>query len=513
MVIGLLAIILFSLVDTWFISLLGTTELAAISFLFPVIFIIISLSIGMGIGMAASLGRILGSGDHERAARFTTDGILLTLLLIGVISVAGYLTIDPLFTALGAKEDTMPFIHDYISIWYLGVGFLVVQMIGNNAIRATGDTKSPSFIMFVAGILNGIMDPLLIFGVGPFPELGVKGAAIATALSWALTFFLAFYILYVREKLLTFARIDLKEMLSNWALMARIGVPAAVGQMMNPLGNSFLVAMLAVHGNAAVAAFGVGVRLEGLLMIMIMAISSIIPVVMGQNVGARLFERARSSLLYAIHYALVLQLLIAVVIFLFAPVIAGWFTKDPDVLALSTLFLQVVPISYGPLAVTLIFSQALNTLHMPNASLMMISGRLFLISVPLAWFGSKLWGPEGLIVALSVSYLLSGLVMYLFTRWFILNSRTIGRHYEPSADVSVTDDEVQIVFRLQSIKALNFLLPVLKQTRRNHPGQPIHLIVQAAQNDLPKLQNKLEKMELPETKLSFQHFEELGTLQ
>ncbi len=187
MIIAIFAMIAFNLTDTYFVSRLGTTPLAAMSFTFPLVFIINTITLGIGSGGGAVIARAIGAGDTDRVRRLTTDLLTLSLLLVAVMVTIGLLTIKPVFTLLGATEETLPLIRQYIAIWYSGVIFVVIPMVGNAAIRATGDTKTPSNIMLFAFGVNLVLDPLLIFGIGPFPRLELAGAAIATDVARAQT--------------------------------------------------------------------------------------------------------------------------------------------------------------------------------------------------------------------------------------------------------------------------------------------------------------------------------------
>ncbi|HHQ4767963.1 TPA: MATE family efflux transporter, partial [Aeromonas veronii] len=164
MIFGIIAILAFNLVDTFFIGMLGTEALAAISFTFPVTFVVTSLAMGLGAGLSAVIGHTLGQGKHDEAAHLATDSLFLAVIMVALLSAGGALTIKPLFTLLGASAELISLIHDYMLIWYLTVPMLVLPMVGNAAIRATGDTKTPSLVMAVAGLVNGVLDPLLIFG-------------------------------------------------------------------------------------------------------------------------------------------------------------------------------------------------------------------------------------------------------------------------------------------------------------------------------------------------------------
>ena len=183
MVWGILSVLAFSLADTYFVAQLGTRELAAISFTFPVVTVLSSIAMGLGTGVASVIARVIGKGDRLQVQRLTTDSLLLSVAIVGIFSTLGLNTIDPLFSTLGAKSELIPLIRDYMSIWYLGMVFLVVPLVGNSALRACGNTIIPSLIMTLAAAMNILLDPLLIFGWGPIPALGLKGAAIASMIS------------------------------------------------------------------------------------------------------------------------------------------------------------------------------------------------------------------------------------------------------------------------------------------------------------------------------------------
>ena len=124
-------------------------------------------------------------------------------------------------------------------VWYLAIPLLVIPMAGNSAIRASGDTKTPAKIMMLAGLINGVLDPLLIFGYGPFPELGIQGAAIASGFSWFGALCGSLYVLIKREKLLALPKP--KDMLNDWKQILTIGTPAALSNALNPLAGAQLL--------------------------------------------------------------------------------------------------------------------------------------------------------------------------------------------------------------------------------------------------------------------------------
>ncbi|MDG2063832.1 MAG: MATE family efflux transporter, partial [SAR324 cluster bacterium] len=276
MIFGLVSILLINLVDTFYISLIGVKELVAISFTFPVTFTLMSFSFGIGIGAAAVISRAIGEGDHHRVQRLTTDSLLLVALIILVVAGLSYLNLDAIFRLMGASDVSFPLIEEYMIPWLMGVVFVVIPIVGNSAIRATGDTKTPSIIMVIAAVVNAVLDPILIFGYGPFPEMGIRGAAIATVISYISIMIAGLWVLGKRERMLTANWPGIGEILLSWKALLYIGIPAMLTQLLFPFSNAVLTRIAAELGEATVAAFGVGTRIESIAMIGSMALSSVI---------------------------------------------------------------------------------------------------------------------------------------------------------------------------------------------------------------------------------------------
>lgn len=412
MIFGMVAILLFNLVDTFFVSLLGTQALAAVSFTFPITFALNSITMGVSVGISTSLGRLLGRGDSQSAARFTTHGLLLALVLISIAAMIGFFTIDPLFTLLGAEPSLLPIIHQYMSVWYLAIPLLVIPMAGNSAIRATGDAKSPAKIMMLAGLINGILDPLLIFGYGPFPELGVKGAAISSGISWAVALALSLYLLNKREKLLT--RPDRKWLSADWKQILHVGTLAALSNALNPISGALLMALLATQGTVSVAAYGAAMRIESLLVIVMMSLGSVLMPFMAQNLGADNPKRAFAALFTAMKFAIVFQMLVFIAMVPLSWPLSSLFSQDNTVRDQLWHYLLVVPVSYGLQAVCMLLISALNALHKTTHALIWNLLRLFGFLLPLAWLGCYFDGTEGLFIGITIANIICGILAFVY---------------------------------------------------------------------------------------------------
>ncbi|MEO1655560.1 MAG: MATE family efflux transporter, partial [Bacteroidota bacterium] len=178
MMLGIISMVAFNLIDTYFVGQLGERELAALSFTFPVIMIVFSIIQGLGIGATALIAKSIGKEDRKKAARETSDSIALTLLLTGFFVLLGLAFLDQILSILGADGETAALAKEYLHIWFIALFFVSVPFVGNSAIRATGDTQTPTYIMLFAVLVNAVLDPILIFGLLGFPALGLKGAAI-----------------------------------------------------------------------------------------------------------------------------------------------------------------------------------------------------------------------------------------------------------------------------------------------------------------------------------------------
>lgn len=423
MLLGMMGMVAFNLADTYFVSQLGTQHLAAISFTFPVVLVVGSLAMGLGVGAAAVISRAIGEGDSYRTQRLTTDSLALALLIVACFVGVGLLTIDPLFTRMGATPEILPLVRQYMTVWYMGVFFVVIPMVGNNAIRATGDTKTPSAIMLVAVAVNITMDPILIFGLGPFPRLELVGAATATVLARASTFLAAVWVLYYRDKMVTLARPRLSAVLHSWRQILYIGLPTAGSNMILPVGIGVITRLLATHSTEAVAAFGVATRIEMVALMVIMALAAVLGPFVGQNWGANRFDRVKRSVQCSQGFSFGWGLFVLTMLAIFARPVAGLFDDNPAVIAKVVLYLRVVPLGYGLQGILMLSTISLNVLNRPLQAAGLTILQMFILYIPLAHLGSYLWAVPGIFAAAATANIIAGTTAFLWLRRVIRRER------------------------------------------------------------------------------------------
>ncbi len=395
MIIGMFMLFTFNLVDTLFISMMGTEPLSAISFTFPVTFMILSLAIGLGIGTSAVVAKHLGCCEHEKAKQASTVTNYTSILLALVLSLIAYVWMDEIFLLMGAREELLPLIRDYMAIWLPTSALLVGMTTANSVLRACGDTRTPSLVMAAAGLINAVLDPILIFGLGPIPAMGMQGAAIATLVSWVAGFGYLFYYLICRLELIYKGIPSWKIFVSSSREMLRIGIPASGANMLTPVAAGIMTAIAAGYGESTVAAFGVGSRIESIASLLVLALSSTLPPFMSQNLGAGRLDRIAESYRLTLRFILLWQLGIYVLMALTAGLIAAVFTNDESVAEAIRLFIWILPLGYGLQGVIILTNSAFNALHKPMVALYLSIARFFVFYVPLAWLGSAwfgLWG-------------------------------------------------------------------------------------------------------------------------
>ncbi|TWX57592.1 MATE family efflux transporter [Colwellia hornerae] len=419
MIYGMVLLMTFNLVDTFFVGLLGTQPLAAISFTFPITFTVISLTIGLGIGTSAVIAKALGKGNDDSAKNSGTAAIYLATIIVGIISCLGFYFIDETFLLLGANESLLPLIHQYMDIWFIGSICLIGPMIGNAILRASGDTKTPSIIMGSAGLINAILDPILIFGFGPIPAMGIQGAAIATLISWIFGCLLVLYIVGIKRELIHTKLLPLKTFIASSKGILHIGLPAAGANMLTPIAAAILTAIVANYGESAVAAFGVGSRIESIACLVVLAMSMTLPPFISQNFGAGNMHRVEKSYKVSIKFILVLQLFIYLLLVLIAPFIADVFSKEQAVADTIVLFIWILPLGYGFQGVIILTNSSFNALHKPLVALVLSAIRLFVCYVPLAYLGSIYYGIEGFFIGGVFGNLIMAMISFrLFDKQF-----------------------------------------------------------------------------------------------
>lgn len=426
MVWGILAVIAVQLADTYFISKLGDTNiLAGISLTFPVTMIITHIVFGINIAMSSVVARLIGEKKLGEARVIVLHGIIMALSAASTIALMTYVFLEPLFTILGADAATLPIVQQYMPIWLVASALLSVPVNGNSAIRASGDSLTPALVMSTAALINLILDPILIFGLFGAPALGVAGAAIATLIAYFCCLCLGLYFLIFKKDLVATDSFHLDTFKASMKRLLPIAIPAGIANIIGPGTNAVIFALLAQYGNEAVAAMGIVTRVEAFALLIVISLSLGMSPIIGQNWGAKKYDRVNETIKTAIGFNFIWSFLVAAIMGIFATQIAGLFTDDQTVIDHTKLFFWIVPVSYAFGNLVMGWSSSFNAIGLPKKAFVMILVKSLVITVPAVYLGSYLNGITGIFAALAISNFLSGAIFHYSSRKKCLEAQNV----------------------------------------------------------------------------------------
>ena len=412
------AMTMVGIVDAYFIGRLGSAELAAMSFIFPVTNALMSLGVGVMAAIASVVSRRLGAGEFDRAQRQSTLGIVVAGILGLVMGLGLVLCNRPLFRLMQAPEEILPIIDQFMIPYSLGFPLVLLMMGLNGSLRAQGEAKRSSAIMITMALANAVLNPLLIDGMGILPGFGVAGSAYATVLSWFLVTALGLRLLQKTD--LPFAPASLKEarIAEGVRDLASVAAPASFANAINPIGLSVLTALLAHEGASAVAGFGAAGRLQAFALMPLLALSGSIGAIVGQNWGAGSHDRARSAWAQAMLFCVGYGLATALILFLARDWLAGLFTDDETVKASFRLYIEVAAWGYAGFGVLITTNGAFNAIGKAQRALALSVTRVLLMMLPFAAYFQPRWGEAGVYGAELVANL-GGAVLAAVLAWML----------------------------------------------------------------------------------------------
>jgi len=415
MIAGLLAVSGSEVVITLYIARLGVTPLAAFGFTMPIVTFFMGVIFGLSVGTTSSVSRAFGTGDMEKVRRLVVDSLTLTFLIVSLAALIGHFLAPHIFRLMGADGEILDLASRYMTIWYYGMIFLALMMVGNAGMRATGDTVLPSSIMMLTALSNILIAPLFIFGLGPIPGLGLPGAAISVIAAYSLSSIVCLLLMVFRKKILS-AHLFHPETRQSWARTLHVGIPSMASNLISPISAAAITWIVADLGSQGVAALGVATRIEALSLIVFYGLGAGLSIFTGQNFGAGNFGRIVEASGLTARWALIWGALVTGLLWIFGTNLAALFSSDGAVEAYVVQYLHIVPISYGAMGVLIASNAALNAMGRPLPATVFIFMRAFVLYVPLALVLKEHAGFAGIIAALVVTNVTIGILSYLWNK-------------------------------------------------------------------------------------------------
>lgn len=426
--IGMLLTFLFQLVDTYFLGKLSGTALAAISFAYPVYILIVSLFMGVAAGVSSTVGKALGESRPDKAGLLTSTSLVIFMLFTMGLGAVGFVSTASVFSLLGATAESLPLVSEYMRILYLGMFALVGTLIGNAALMAKGIMIKPTVIIGIGGLLNLILDYVLIFGIGPIPAMEVKGAALATVISWGISLVIMLVVLF-REGLLSPPRAEwtgrvLEGLREIWV----ISTPAVAAQILNPIAIAVITRLVATSGDNAVAAYGIATRVESLGLTGMLSLSVILTPLVAQNFGAERKGRLDEIIAYSGRMTVYWGIALYVLISFFAESIGSVFTDNVEIIRHTRNYLYIVGISFAGFGLALITTSFFNGVYEPRLSLKLTLVKTLAFTIPLALVGG-LVSLTGIWIGLAVANLAGAVYAnILLEKWLVKNGSVLVGH-------------------------------------------------------------------------------------
>jgi putative MATE family efflux protein len=403
---------LYNIVDTFWVAKLGHEAIAALTIVFPYQILFAAVGIGTGIGVAALVSRRFGENNPEATNHVAGQTFCLALfwgLLFMMVSVFGAETI---LTTFGATPDIMEYSTQYLSIIAFGAPQIIFALVVSSLIRGSGDAVKPMVIMITASVVNIILDPLMIMGVGPFPEMGVRGAALATVIAQSVGAGIALSFLLGRK---TTYRIKITNLKPNMAILKdiyRVGAPSTILMITESLCFILFNTVVSAFGSVAIAAVGLVVRIADLAFMPVFGLSDGLLPIVGFNFGAGYFKRLWKAVKLASLSIMVLLGVGGLVIEGLAPQIVGIFSSDPELLAVTVPAMRIMLATMllgGP---SVMFVTTFQGLSQGTTALILSLVRQLIFFIPLLYLFRYLLGLTGVWLSMPASDLLSFMVSF-----------------------------------------------------------------------------------------------------
>jgi putative MATE family efflux protein len=430
---------LFHFVDVMWVGRLGAAATAAVTTSFYLVWVVFSFADIGGVAVAATVSRHVGAGDRAAAGYAATQALWLALVNGLVCAGLGLVFARPIMAAIGAAPDVLELAMEYLTVILLGAPAAMLYVAGESTLRAAGDTKTPMWVIGASLALNAGLAPLLIFGPGPFPALGVRGAAIATVIAQTMVVLAFLHFAWHGHPAFPFERAAVRRpSFPYMASLVKIGAPFASIGLLYAFVYLVLAAISARFGTPALAVLGIGNRIESLCYLVAVAFGLATETMVGQNLGARDPARAERSAWAACGIMTTLGLALAVAMWVAPEWFLRFFTSDAETIALGVPYVRVLAACQGFMAVELVlngaFSGAGDT--MPP---MLISVVISLLRIPMAW-GLAIdagWGMLGVAWTITLTCVARAvLIAFWFRRgaWKTKRLATAAPHPLPAPD-------------------------------------------------------------------------------
>lgn len=417
MIIAFIFVTGYHFVDRIFVSRLGDMATAAIGMAFTVQMVIISVGVGIGSGINSFIARNLGSNNEDDARNTALHALIIALVVGAAFTIGGLLIQRPLFRLLGAEGELLELIISYLTIILLFTPINMLAMLSNSIFQGWGDTMSPMKFMMMGNLLNLGLDPLLIFGIGPFPELGIAGAAYATAIARILSLAYVFFKIFVQKQptRLSFSGFRYSQKIVSGIF--QVGLPSSASQILTSIAMGIIFYILDPYGADAKAAYTIVFTYEMVVFLPAIGISSAVSILTGHNFGGLKLDRVDRAYFTGIGASFAIMLFSTIIILISPSTFAGIFAQSESVLKIGTKALKITAVGYSFLSVYLCSVSSFQGLGLGRQYLIANITRLYILLVPFTFIGNYFYQLEGIWYGYMLVSVISAVVLFVWHRY------------------------------------------------------------------------------------------------
>ncbi|MBU0614494.1 MAG: MATE family efflux transporter [Nanoarchaeota archaeon] len=403
----------FNIVDAIYVGRISAEAIAAVSLAFPIMFFIFAVAGGVGVGATSLIARYIGSKKFDKADNVAEHALLAGLVLGLLFTIFGFWLGRPLVVSMGA-DSIADLTLEYLNVIFIGTVFMMIFIIGNNIFRGEGDTKTPMKFMMIATITNIILDPIFIFTLG----YGVKGAAIATIISNFFGFG-AVMLGFMNGK--SSVKIRPRHFKYDFKIIKKIfaiGIPSSLSQISMSLSLGVMMKIISTFGTYAVAAYGIIFRLDSIAILPALGLMMAVIPIIGQNVGAKKFDRAEKSAYRTAIMAGIFTGLVGLIFFSFPRLFISIFNTTPEVIGFGVLYLRTVTLVYAFIGIGISMGGSFLGAGHPMPALITTLLRVIILLIPLSLLLAFTFnlGILGVWLAVSISILASSITAIFWFR-------------------------------------------------------------------------------------------------
>ena len=409
---------LYNIVDMLFIGRLGGDAIAGVAFNMPIFFLMLGLTMGLGSGVTASIARLIGQKNKSGADNSAEHAIAMAACISGVFTLLGLYYGKDILAIFGAEGNILTLGWDYLSMIVLGLPFMVFSGFFRSILAGEGDMKFPMLVAGLGTILNIILDPIFIFNLEDYGNIGlgmgVKGAALATVVSQLSVFLIFIYMLFIKEH--AYISFNLKAFSPSKIILwdiVKVGLPASLSMIIMAVGQGVFNKILIQYSSQTVAAYQVAGRLDMLIFLPIFAIAGAMTTLVGMFYGAKEIRALNQIIRYGILSAFLITLVSSTFVYLFADIFSSWFTKDQEIIDVSVGFLRLLSLIYPLVAIAITSGRVMQGLGKGLPVLIITIIRVLGISAPLAIYFSFIlekpveWNWYAMMAAAAVSFVIA----------------------------------------------------------------------------------------------------------